>query len=269
MADRFKKFDMMPEYTRPWTEGEVPETQKLELSTYVRMPIPIRIHKQGRCAFVCWKDGTSTMVKRSNEDEDSPYAAFTAALAKKIYGSNSQVNKHIKNAGRKNEMNIQDLIRKNIREILEEEKARKKCAGCDRAEPDPDEKEDFTRKDAEEEPQAKIGYEIKVLPRLGMPKEWEPSEKEKSGIKCDGYVIITFRDGEPFMEFGNRVSQAMLEKAFMHGGRGLKQLMAAAIVADAKIQMDGMLKAADIAHELSGKINQLIKGLEEDDEDDD
>lgn len=168
-------------------------------------------------------------------------------------------------------MNIQDMIRKNIREILEEEEARKKCAGCDCDEPDPDEdeEEDFTRKDAEEEPRAKIGYEIKVLPRLGMPKEWEPGEKEKSGIECDGYFIMTFRDGKPFMDFANHVSQDMLEKAFMHGGRGLKHLMAAAIVADAKIQMDGMLKAADIAHELSGKINQLIKGLEEEDEEDD
>lgn len=165
-------------------------------------------------------------------------------------------------------MNIQDMIRKNIREILEEEEARKKNAGIDRAEPDPDE-DDFTRKDAEEEPQAKIGYEIKVLPRLGMPKEWETGEKEKSGIECDGYVIITFRDGEPSMEIGRRVSQSMLEKAFMHGGRGLKQLMAAAVIADAKIRMEGTLKVADIAHDLSEKINQLIKELEEEDEDDD
>lgn len=167
-------------------------------------------------------------------------------------------------------MRIEEFVRKTIREILEEEEARKKNAGIDRAEPDPDKnEEEFTRKDAEEEPQAKIGYEIKVLPRLGMPEEWRPEREVINGIECDGYVILTFKDGEPFVSCVNRVSKAQMEKAFLHGGRGLKYLMAAAVIADAKIRMDGMLEAADIAHELSGKIGQLIKGLEEEDEEDD
>lgn len=165
-------------------------------------------------------------------------------------------------------MNIQDMIRKNIREILEEEEARKKCAGCDCDEPDPDEdEEEFTREDTKEE--RKPSYLLKVIPGANMPEKWHPDKRFTTGVECDGYIAIMFKDGVPFMSCVNRVSKAQMENAFMYAGRGLKQLMAAAVIADAKIRMDEMLKAADIAHELSGRINQLIKGLEEEDEDDD
>ncbi len=46
--------------------------------------------------IVLWKDGTKTVVKPMEGTPDSEmsyYSAFTAALAKKIYGSNTQVNK--------------------------------------------------------------------------------------------------------------------------------------------------------------------------------
>lgn len=46
--------------------------------------------------IVLWKDGTKTVVKPMEgtpESEMSSYSAFTAALAKKVFGSNTQVNK--------------------------------------------------------------------------------------------------------------------------------------------------------------------------------
>lgn len=43
--------------------------------------------------IVFWKDGTKTVVKCSENDPYIRYNAFCAALAKKIYGNNSQVNK--------------------------------------------------------------------------------------------------------------------------------------------------------------------------------
>lgn len=43
--------------------------------------------------IVFWKDGTKTVVKCSDNDPYIRYNAFCAALAKKIYGNNSQVNK--------------------------------------------------------------------------------------------------------------------------------------------------------------------------------
>lgn len=44
---------------------------------------------------VIWDDGDKTTVKRSEKDPDDIYMAFTAALAKKIYGSNSAIRRLI------------------------------------------------------------------------------------------------------------------------------------------------------------------------------
>lgn len=54
---------------------------------------PRRIYKGGRRLVVLWRDGTKTVVERAEGEPDSAYAAFTAALAIKIYGSNSRVRK--------------------------------------------------------------------------------------------------------------------------------------------------------------------------------
>lgn len=43
--------------------------------------------------IVIWKDGTRTTVKPMMGVPHNPYSAFTAALAKKVYGSNSRVNR--------------------------------------------------------------------------------------------------------------------------------------------------------------------------------
>lgn len=43
--------------------------------------------------IVIWKDGTRTTVKPMMGVPHNPYSAFTAALAKKVYGSNTKVNK--------------------------------------------------------------------------------------------------------------------------------------------------------------------------------
>lgn len=47
----------------------------------------------GPCTIVFWGDGTKTMVRCKECTPFNPYNAFTAALAKKIYKTNSQVNK--------------------------------------------------------------------------------------------------------------------------------------------------------------------------------
>lgn len=51
--------------------------------------IPLRIVKNGIATIVFWKDGTKTVVKRGSDEPDSDYAAFTAALGIRIFGSNS------------------------------------------------------------------------------------------------------------------------------------------------------------------------------------
>lgn len=52
---------------------------------------PQRILRHGIATIVFWKDGTKTVVKRHADEPDNEYAAFTAALGVKIFGSNSQI----------------------------------------------------------------------------------------------------------------------------------------------------------------------------------
>lgn len=58
---------------------------------------PNKIMKSGPCTIVFWKDGTKTMVRRAADEVDDDYSAFTAALAIKIFGSNSAVKRTVKN----------------------------------------------------------------------------------------------------------------------------------------------------------------------------
>lgn len=55
------------------------------------MPVPEKIFRCGDATTVIWKDGTKTTVKLMKGADDSDYGAFTAALAKKIYGGNGKV----------------------------------------------------------------------------------------------------------------------------------------------------------------------------------
>lgn len=57
---------------------------------------PKRIIQNGVATIVFWKDGTKTIVKCADGTEPDAYNAFTAALAKKIFGSNSAVKNIIK-----------------------------------------------------------------------------------------------------------------------------------------------------------------------------
>jgi hypothetical protein len=57
---------------------------------------PRRILRSGPATIVFREDGTKTVVKRAPDEEDNAYAAFTAALAIKIFGSNSKLKKMVK-----------------------------------------------------------------------------------------------------------------------------------------------------------------------------
>lgn len=59
----------------------------------MRKIAPVRIQKNGPATIVFWNDGSKTVVKRGTDEPDSDYAAFTAALGIKIYGSNSKLKK--------------------------------------------------------------------------------------------------------------------------------------------------------------------------------
>ena len=57
---------------------------------------PRKIIYNGDCTIVFWADGTKTIVKRKKGTIDDRYAVFCAALAKKMYGTNSNLKRVIK-----------------------------------------------------------------------------------------------------------------------------------------------------------------------------
>ena len=57
---------------------------------------PNRILKNGPVTVVFWKDGTKTVVKPGPNVTPNDYDAFTAALAIKVFDSNSHLKKMIK-----------------------------------------------------------------------------------------------------------------------------------------------------------------------------
>lgn len=58
--------------------------------------VPKRILRCGPATIVFWQDGTKTVVKRAEDEPDNEYTAFTAALAIKIFKSNSALKKMVK-----------------------------------------------------------------------------------------------------------------------------------------------------------------------------
>lgn len=63
-------------------------------------PIPNvkRILKNGDYMTVLWEDGDKTIVKRAEDEAESDYAAFTAALGIKVYGTNSALKRLVASA---------------------------------------------------------------------------------------------------------------------------------------------------------------------------
>lgn len=57
--------------------------------------IPKRIIINGIATIVFWEDGTKSVVKCAEGDEKNVYDAFNAALAIKVFGSNSKLKKTI------------------------------------------------------------------------------------------------------------------------------------------------------------------------------
>lgn len=75
-----------------------PESVFVKMKNCIRVagrPYPERIIYNGPATIVFWDDGTKTVVKRAKKDKDNKYNAFCAALAIKLYGSNSTVSRYV------------------------------------------------------------------------------------------------------------------------------------------------------------------------------
>ena len=58
---------------------------------------PNRIIRSGPATVVIWEDGSKTVVKKHDGDKDDIHSAFCAAVAKRVYGSNSKLKSVLKN----------------------------------------------------------------------------------------------------------------------------------------------------------------------------
>ena len=92
-----------------------------------------KILKNGDYMTVLWADGTKTVVKRAEDEPESDYAAFTAALGIKAYGSNSALKRIVagaevqgkkkkkkQNAGKENERSPFDKVANEIARAFNE-----------------------------------------------------------------------------------------------------------------------------------------------------
>ena len=65
-----------------------------------------------------WADSSKTIVKRSKDTPDDPYNAYCAALAKKIYGSNSRIHKIVeKTEVQSNEKSLVEQLKDTINDL--------------------------------------------------------------------------------------------------------------------------------------------------------
>lgn len=68
----------------------------MEKDERIKKYTPKRVLKSGNATVVFWADGTKTVVKCAADEVPDDYDAFTAALAIKIFGSNSKLKKVIR-----------------------------------------------------------------------------------------------------------------------------------------------------------------------------
>lgn len=96
--EQFEELEAMQKYfVDGWT---FLEQEIKELTEYIDL-LPLapeceRIIRSGDRTIVFWDDGDKTIVRKAPDEKDSLYAAFTAALGKKIYGNNSQLSRFVK-----------------------------------------------------------------------------------------------------------------------------------------------------------------------------
>lgn len=85
--------DYIPYYRYLKKDAEITKEMKDNMIGYKLCPVPKKIIFSGPKCIVLWADGTKTIVSCSENDQWDEYAAYCAALAKKIYGTTSAVHR--------------------------------------------------------------------------------------------------------------------------------------------------------------------------------
>ncbi len=119
---------LMPNYSgisaKVFTCDELPsvdtkKNEKKEEKKTVYIPHAYRVKRiiyNDPATIVFWNDGTKTVVKRGEKETFNKYTAFCAALAKKMYGNNSQVNKIVNSGLDETEKRAQKSTAKKVEE---------------------------------------------------------------------------------------------------------------------------------------------------------
>ena len=81
----------------PYILGAIEHTLAYSSSERADVLYPKKVIFNDPATIVFWKDGTKTIVKCMNGEKFDEYSGFTAALAKKIFGSSNVVKKIVKN----------------------------------------------------------------------------------------------------------------------------------------------------------------------------
>lgn len=79
----------------PQCQAEEKKERDEEEGVYYLNDFVDKILRYGPVMEVHWKDGTVTRVRRMKGKQEDPYAAFSAALTKRIFGTNKKINEMI------------------------------------------------------------------------------------------------------------------------------------------------------------------------------
>ena len=88
--------------------------------------VPKRIIYNNPATIVFWRDGTKTVVKKNEKEKYNSYNAFCAALAKKIFGTNSEVNRIVRSGYNQKVAEGQKKLAEFKKKVEKARKAKKK-----------------------------------------------------------------------------------------------------------------------------------------------
>lgn len=121
ILNKIKTEDIM----RIQTQDEINKLVKKDIC----FPQPVNMWDDGCCTTVEWEDGTKTTVRAEHPDRVTDFGGFTAALAKKLYGSTTKVTqayqKALENPKKKaKEKKAAREAEKKLKQQVREEKAK-------------------------------------------------------------------------------------------------------------------------------------------------
>lgn len=87
-------YQFVPSISAEWLELFEETIQSIEVSMEIK-----KIYFDVGATVVFWEDGTKTVVRRHPSDPDDKKAAVCAAVAKKLFGSNSAIEREIREKG--------------------------------------------------------------------------------------------------------------------------------------------------------------------------